>query len=222
MQTYDGFQWELGKPVPWLSGKRGLCSADHYHAYTSPLQAVLMNPTQTDFDESTMRLFVADGEISREEYCKCDCHTITLRREIQVPEFPLLARIHVATELARVICKHKDFMRWAVAWLNGSDRSESAARAVCAHAIYATIAADAVDVANAAARVASAVVYAADIAVPAIAYAAAYAAARVAYAVIYVADIDSKPAKKLPNLHWLCKRAIEFEAALEIAKGAQE
>jgi len=196
MQTRNGFQWELGKPVPRLLGIGGLCSANHYHAYTSPLQAILMNPIQANLDEATMRLFAADGEISRTEYCKCGCYTMTIKREISVPKFPLLARVRVAVKLAKRVYKNTKFQMWARKWLDGSDRSAGAA--------YTANAAD----------YTAAYVYAAGVAY--------YTAGNVACAVCAAVAHATAYATELPNLHRLCQRAIKFETALEMAEEMRE
>ena len=232
MRTLNGFQWVLGEPTPRLSGEGELCSANHYHVYTSPLQAGLMNAAGSNFTESTMRLFIGDGEISRLQYDKAGCFTATLLREIAVPDFPLAARKRVAILLAKRVCKDADFQKWSKGWLDGSDRSANAVNAAVNAAAWdaAKYAVDAAWYAANAAKAVDAAWYAAKYAVDAAWYAAnavnaanaawyaanaawnAANAARYATNAVAQAVVNATEANiRLPNLHRLCREAIKKE-----------
>jgi len=184
MQTHDEFQWKAGKwyEIPADDRGQGLCSRSWFHVYIDPVLALFLNPIGAHF--TNPRLFEAegDGEWKNDRYLKCGCTRLKLIRELPVPTISHEQRIAFAIYCAVQVYRNPNFLQWADAWLDGSNRSADAA--------YAAYAADAAaDAAYAAADAAHAAAYAAD-AAHAAAYAAyaAYAAAYAAYAAAYAAD----------------------------------
>lgn len=170
--------------------EQGLCSNAWIHAYESPLIAILMNPSHANLRKPLM--WEAKGEVGlREGQVKCGCRTLTTLRMIEVPEISLEQHVRFAIATTLAVYNQPVYRKWALAWLDGSDRSASAAdaaRAAVRAAAYATSAA------RAAAYAAYAAAYAAyaaadaayaanaaDAAANAAVYAAAYAAADAVY-----------------------------------------
>jgi hypothetical protein len=141
MQTYNGFQWKLGKKRT-ASGEGLLCGPGWLHAYESPLVAAFMNPAHAAFQNP--RLFEAMGKIGkRDGQLKCGCTTLTLIREITLPEITTAARVRAAIYCAWSVCKDPAWRTWALLWLAGEDRSAAAAAEMAAWAGAGEMAADA-------------------------------------------------------------------------------
>ncbi|MGD2065623.1 MAG: hypothetical protein PVI43_00455 [Candidatus Bathyarchaeota archaeon] len=166
LQTYNGFQWEIGK-TETTSGSDDLCSGGWLHAYSSPLIAVLHNPVHTNIE--TPRLFECEGggEFKDDMGMKCGVTELTLIMELSIPNITLEQRIKYAILCALEVNKDKGFTNWAEKWMSGEDRSVAAAEAAEAAARAAEAAARAAaaearaEAAEAAARAAAATAWAA-------------------------------------------------------------
>ena len=124
MQTYNGFQWKLGKKRT-ASGEGLLCDPGWLHAYESPLVAAFMNPIHADFRKP--RLFEAEGKIGlRDGQVKCGCTSLTLIREMPLPEISTAARVRAAIYCAWSVCNDPAWRMWALLWLANEDRSAAA------------------------------------------------------------------------------------------------
>lgn len=129
MQTFQGFQWELGVPAPKKLGKNGLCGFGWYHAYTSPLLAILLNPIHADI--ANPRLFEAEGEIEESDHgLKVGCRTLTLTKEIPIPKISIEQRIRFAILCTKMIYNNSTWNLWADNWLSNKDRTAQTARMV--------------------------------------------------------------------------------------------
>ncbi len=159
-------KWAVGVEHKTAGTGSRLCTADVIHAYEHPLIAVLMNSLHADFNPTTMRLFVAEGEIiAREGQLKCGVHALKIVEELPVPVLTVEQRVKFAILCAKTVCKDAAWNVWADRWLSGEDRSKAAAKAVAEAAARA-----AEEAAKAAAR-------AAEEAAKAAAWAATWAAA---------------------------------------------
>lgn len=126
LQTYGGFQYEIGKAYTF-PGDGPLCSPAWSHAYESWQLGLFMNPIHADF--SNPRLFECEGVIGvRENVLKLGCSHITLVREMPIPAITTDMRVEFAircamggTELSQA------WVKWAEAWLRGENRSRAAA-----------------------------------------------------------------------------------------------
>jgi hypothetical protein len=179
MQTYNKFQYDLGKTYT-TNGEGDLCSRGWLHAYEHPLLAVLHNPIHGEFG-SEMRLFEAEasGKIKRDGQMKLGCTELTLLKEIEIPKITTEQRIRYAILCAKKVYKNGKFTTWADRWISKEDRSERAA-AAAARAARATAAARAAWAAERAAAAARAAARAAEAARAAVDKKAAAAAARAA------------------------------------------
>ena len=131
-------KWAVGVEHKTAGTGSRLCTADVIHAYEHPLIAVLMNSLHADFNPTTMRLFVAEGEIiAREGQLKCGVHALKIVEEIPVPVLTAEQRVKFAILCAKLVCKDAEWNAWADKWLNGDDRSAAAARAAAEAAAWA-------------------------------------------------------------------------------------
>ena len=178
LQTHNGFQWELGVAAPELPAGGDLCSSSYYHAYTSPLLAVFLNPIHADIKNP--RLFEAEGfgESADDNGLKVGFKSMVLVKELELPAVTLTNRIAFGILCSLEVYKEPAFVTWAENWLNGTDRSEEAAAAASWAAEESLWAAEAAAWAAEAALAAEAARAAARAAVRAEARAEARAAAR--------------------------------------------
>ena len=113
------------------TGKGGLCGPGYIHAYEDPLLAVLLNPIHVNF--SAPRLWECEGEIAkRDGPLKCGCVSLATVREITLQNVTTEQRVRFAILCALAVYKDAAFVTWARGWLDGSDRSQSAAAAAAA------------------------------------------------------------------------------------------
>jgi hypothetical protein len=192
LQTYGGFQWEIGKEVTTTGKVDYLCTSSWLHYYHHPLLAVLLNPIHSDIIEPRLFEVKAEGKHLDDNGLKGGCTKMTLIKELTLPVITLTQKVAFGILCSLMVYKNKKYVTWANNWLLKKDRTYStAADAYNAADAYAT------NAANAAAKAANAAAYAAaDITVT---YANAYAnaAAKAAYAAVGIATIDLiKIAKK--------------------------
>src|SRR6266496_3568750 len=117
MQTFRGFQWELGEEqiVP---GMGELCSTGWLHAYTDPLLAVLLNPMHARI--ANPRLFRCQGEVGKTDHgLKVGCVRLTLAEEMPLPVVTTEQRVKFAILCALSVYHEATFAAWANAWLSG-------------------------------------------------------------------------------------------------------
>ena len=203
MQTRNGHQWDLMVPQEDTCAN-GLCARGCLHAYRHPLLAVLFNRIYGDIQKP--RLFEGLGVVALDDGTKLGCTWLRLDKEIEVPQFPLVAKVRCAILCSLELEQANEYVEWANAWLNGSDRSATAAKDTAWDAARAAWAA-AKDAAWAAAWAARAAWAAAKDA----AWAAAWAARAVAWA-----------ASKQIDILTLAQRAIREEAEYPSRRRAED
>ena len=176
-----------------------LCANTVIHFYEDEYLAVLMNPAHGNFNPCIARRFEPSGEIISDG-TKSGCRGGTTYELIELPEIELNAKIRFGILCALKVYHKKDFVEWANAWLNDTDRSRKSAAAAYA---------DAADAYAAAADAAYA--YAAAAAAAADAAAAAYAAdnSGIAYTITYPRS------KRKIDFIALVHQAVEDERALQ-------
>jgi hypothetical protein len=156
-----------------------LCSRDLIHVYRNPLIASFMNPFHADFKNPLLWECEANGECAHEGQLKSGFKTVTTIRRIDLPVITLEQRIRISIYCALKQYSAPSFVKWANAWLDGSDRSARAAwaaREAAARAAWAAREAAAWAAREAAARAAEAALWAAARAAEAAAWAAEWAA----------------------------------------------
>jgi hypothetical protein len=104
-----------------------LCSRDLIHVYQNPLIASFMNPSHADFKNPLLWECEANGECAHEGQLKSGFKTVTTIRRIDLPVITLEQRIRISIYCALKQYSAPSFVKWANAWLDGSDRSARAA-----------------------------------------------------------------------------------------------
>ena len=160
MRTYGGCQWVLGEAKTAL-GTGQLCTPRWLHYYSHPALAVLFNPIHAALNPQTMRLFeaTATGKHKHDRGLKSGCTKLTLVRELPVPVITNDQRVEFAIRVAMTCCHEAEWLLWAQGWIDGTDRSTTAAAAATRAATVATTA-DATAATYAAATAANAAHYA--------------------------------------------------------------
>jgi hypothetical protein len=123
LQTYNGFQWEVGIPAPELDGEGELCTGSWYHYYHDPLLAVLMNSAHADIENPRGWEVDAKGEHKDDNGLKGGCTKMKLVREISLPKVSKTQRIAFAILCAKEVYEDREWNKWADGWLSGEDRS---------------------------------------------------------------------------------------------------
>ncbi len=133
-RTRGATQWGEGVThVATGNVNQGLCSSGFIHAYEHPFVAVFMNPIHGNFKNP--QLWEAEGEASaRDGALKCGVRSLTTVRRVDLPVITSDQRVRIAIYCALACRRSSEFKKWAVAWLDGSDRSKGAAAAAAAAA----------------------------------------------------------------------------------------
>ena len=153
--TYCGFQWVVGEWVK-TDGNGELCSEHWTHWYDSPEVASFMNPAHAHVNDPICWRGETRGKRLDDHGLKCGVTEGRILEQIPLPEITSGQRAEIAIRCALAVCKEPTFTRWAQSWLDGSDRSASAAWAAWAAASAAWAAWAAASAAEAAAWAASA------------------------------------------------------------------
>jgi hypothetical protein len=142
-----------GENITHIATGKGslLCSRDLIHVYRNPLIASFMNPSHADFKNPLLWECEAKGDCNHDGQLKSGFKTVTTIRRIDLPVITLEQRIRISIYCALKQYSAPSFVKWANAWLDGSDRSARAAWAA-----QAAAAAWAAEEAEAAARAAAA------------------------------------------------------------------
>ena len=106
-----------------------LCSSDLIHVYQHPLIASLMNPVHADFKNPLLWECEVTGNCAHDGQLKSGFKTVTTIRRIDLPVITLEQRIRIAIYCSLKKYSDPSFVKWANAWLDGSDRSEDSAEA---------------------------------------------------------------------------------------------
>ena len=120
-----------GENITHIATGKGslLCSRDLIHVYRNPLIASFMNPSHADFKNPLLWECEANGECAHEGQLKSGFKTVTTIRRIDLPVITLEQRIRISIYCALKQYSAPSFVKWANAWLDGSDRSARAAEA---------------------------------------------------------------------------------------------
>lgn len=174
-QTYGQTQW--GENITHTASGRGsLCGKGWIHVYESPKLAVLLNSIHANFDDPLLWECQATGRSKHDHGLKSGYTSVTTLRQIPLPVITAEQRVKFAILCALEVYEDNNFRTWANRWLEGTDRTTTAAWVAANAARAAANTARAAEWAAAwAARAAANAADAADAA-----WAAAWAAARAA------------------------------------------
>ena len=174
LQTYKGFQWEVGK---WVNATgsitRPLCTDGWLHCYDSPLLAILHNPIHADIDNPKLFEVKVKGKCKTDNGLKSGFRSMCLIQELPQPYITHEQHIAYGILCARAVYSNVMWNKWADNWLLNKDRTYTVAvnayvaadvayvAAYVAHAAYAAAANAAAHAAHAAYAAANAAAYAA-------------------------------------------------------------
>lgn len=134
MQTYQGFQWELGKwyriPDDSRRWDSGLCSSGWFHCYDDPLIAMFRNPGDANIHSPRLFRVTVRGNKETDHGLKYGFTMMRLKEEIDVPDITNEQRVKFGILCAMQAYKEQRWTRWAENWLDGTDRSYQQARKV--------------------------------------------------------------------------------------------
>jgi hypothetical protein len=167
-RTFRETQWGEGV-THTAPGTGDLCTSGWIHAYHDPILALFLNPGHARF--SNPHVWEAHGVVGMTDHgLKVGCTSLTTVRRIHIPtterrvrfavRMPTITterRVRFAVRCALAVCSSDaGFRAWAVSWLSGANRRQSAAAAAEAAARAAGEAAWAAAAAAAAAAQAAA------------------------------------------------------------------
>ena len=127
LQTHMGCQWVVGEWVQ-APGKlaQSLCSDGWIHFYDDPLLAVFFNPIHANIDKPRLWEIETDGDT------KVDATKGGARRARLLTELPLslitpTQRVEIGIRCVQGLHSEPNFVIWAENWLNGTNRTKTAA-----------------------------------------------------------------------------------------------
>lgn len=125
-QTYGQTQW--GENITHTaSGQGRLCGKGWIHVYESPKLAVLLNPIHADFDDPLLWECQAAGRSKHDHGLKSGYTSVTTLRQIPLPVITAEQRVKFAILCALKVYENDNFRTWANQWLEGADRTRTAA-----------------------------------------------------------------------------------------------
>lgn len=152
--TKGGMQWAVGVTNHATGTGSELCTDGYLHVYDSPEQAVFMRSAQVPKYTRIFEVECPDDGIT--DGTKRSVKEATVLREVRLPRLSTTKRVEIAIRCALLVCHDKAWRKWAHGWLDGTDRSRSAASSSAADAAgAAAYAADSADAAHAAAAAAA-------------------------------------------------------------------
>jgi len=138
--TRETTQWGAGV-THTAPGDGELCTKSWIHAYRSELLAVMMDPIHGHYLPDG-HLWIADGDVGRDDGTKVGCTSLTTCSRVDVPAVTITQRVAFGILAARAVCTDAAWCAWADRWLSGEDRTAEAAYAAgAAGAAYAAYAA---------------------------------------------------------------------------------
>ena len=125
LTTRNDTTWALGE---WKEEPLGeMCGPGGFHAYTSPLLAILLNPIHANI--LNPRLFRCEwrGEMLNNDHgLKVKVEGLRLVEELPLPVITTEQRVRFGILASLEITRSPKFRAWAEAWLSGEDRSAAA------------------------------------------------------------------------------------------------
>ena len=103
-----------------------LCTRSLIHWYNHPLLAVLFNPIHANISNPRL-IEIEIDKVWAHDGLKGGCKKAKIVKEIALPEITIEQKVTFAIEISLKYYKGKNYKKWAKNWLNGKDKSESAA-----------------------------------------------------------------------------------------------
>ena len=126
--TRGGTPWGVG--VEHVAPGGGpLCTAAWLHAYRDPLLAVLMDPGHGRFGAEA-HLWRCEGDVGADDGIKVGCTRLRTVERLPLPTVTTAQRVRFGVLAALAVCDNATWRIWAIAWLEGRDRTPKAAARV--------------------------------------------------------------------------------------------
>jgi hypothetical protein len=137
--TKNNTKWGKGvtHEIILPDASRDLCSEFWLHAYIDSRIAAIMNPIHANITNPVLWEAEAEGQIKHDEQLKFGCTRLTTIKQISLPEISIEKRVEFAIRCALKVFDNAQFKTWANKWLDGTDRTEAAARAAARAAAWA-------------------------------------------------------------------------------------
>ena len=118
-----------GNGVTHAAKGRGLrlCTEDFIHVYRHPLIAAFMSLIHSDYKNPQLWSCEVSGDCAHEGQLKSGFKTVTTLGVIALPVITAEQRVEIAILCAMTQPQTDAWVKWANAWLDGSDRSKEAA-----------------------------------------------------------------------------------------------
>ena len=127
LRTYKGFQWVVGE---WVEAPgeldQSLCSDAWIHFYDDPLLAVFFNPIHADIDNPRLWEMEIDGD-TKMDATKGGARRARLVRELPLSLITPTQRVEIGIRCVQGLHSEPNFVIWAENWLNGTNRTKTAA-----------------------------------------------------------------------------------------------
>jgi len=114
------------------NGSGELCGPGWLHYYREPLLAVLHNPIHAYISDPVLWTCRVEGQRKNDGWMKSGCTKLTPLRQIPLPEVTTTQHTAYAILCAMEVYNDPAWRTWAQAWLDGTDRTTSAAEAAAA------------------------------------------------------------------------------------------
>jgi hypothetical protein len=127
LRTYKGFQWVVGE---WVEAPgeldQSLCSDAWIHFYDDPLLAVFFNPIHANIDNPRLWEMEIDGD-TKMDATKGGARRARLVRELPLSLITPTQRVEIGIRCVQGLHSEPNFVIWAENWLNGTNRTKTAA-----------------------------------------------------------------------------------------------
>ena len=151
--THGNTRWGKNVTHKIKKNKRGtrLCSDEVLHAYKDKNLALLINPTQGGYDNDTLHLWQAEGEIVAEDWGKCGCHELKTIKKLTIPKWYYSKEMRQLVQIQFAILCAKKVLKYYEKYKSDDKRPREAIKAAnkclkyqnTTNAAYAARAADA-------------------------------------------------------------------------------
>jgi hypothetical protein len=136
--TRNNMYWELNKTNKATGHDNKMCTDGVLHCYSSPEQAVLFNPIHARIENPVLLKIECSDILDTDglKYCSKEQTPIEI---LELPVFTTEQKVAFGIKCALLVCKDTEFVNWATAWLDGTDRTKESAVYVAESVIRSVI-----------------------------------------------------------------------------------
>jgi hypothetical protein len=139
--TMNDMVWKLNKTNAATGKGNKMCTDGVLHCYKTPEQAVLFNHIHANIENPILMKIECSDILDTDglKYCSKEQTPIEI---LELHVFTTEQRIAFGIKCALLVCKDPSFIKWANAWLDGTDRTKESAWSAAAACGAAWSAAD--------------------------------------------------------------------------------